>query len=184
MDSSSDLYVLSTMLISAEVRPNGNETQCEISHTVGAVLGVPVGSADGEELGCVITLGVLLGSTDGVLLGCAVGWTLGVLLGSTDGVLLGEALGCADGSADGWAVGVLLGSGDGNCDGCADGCPDGSGDGCTLGDADGHGHDGCAVGDVLGCSSKHCTNVPLSTTVEFASWASSLATIAALFEFA
>jgi hypothetical protein len=164
VDSSSDLYVLSTMLISAEVRPNGNETQCEISHTVGAVLGVPVGSADGEELGCVITLGVLLGSTDGVL--------------------LGEALGCADGSADGWAVGVLLGSGDGNCDGCADGDADGSGDGCTLGDADGHGHDGCAVGDVLGCSSKHCTNVPLSTTVEFASWASSLATIAALFEFA
>ena len=153
MDSSSDLYVLSTLLISAEVRPNGNETQCEISHTVGAVLGVLVGSADGEELGCVITLGGLLGSVDGVLLGCA------------------------DGSGDSWTLGELG-------DGCADGDAEGSGDGCALGDADGHGDDGCAVGDVLGCSSKHCTNVPLSTTVEFGSWDSSLAISAALFEFA
>ena len=51
-----------------------------------------------------------------------------------------------------------------------------------LGWADGS-DDGCAVGDMLG-SWKHCTNGTLSETAEFDSLASSLATIAALFEFA
>ena len=85
VDSSSDLYTLSMLLMSAEVRPNGNETQCEISHSVGGLVGALLGSVDGS----------LLGHADGKELGCDVGCALGALLGSVDidGLLLGDSLG-------------------------------------------------------------------------------------------
>ena len=51
MDSSSDLYKPSTLVILAEVRPNGNEIQCEILHTRGVLLGALLGSEDGSLLG-------------------------------------------------------------------------------------------------------------------------------------
>ena len=63
MDSSSDSYKPSTLVMSAEVRPNGNEIQCEISHTRGVLLGALLGSTDGS----------LLGDVDGEELGCDVG---------------------------------------------------------------------------------------------------------------
>ena len=87
VDSSSDLYALSILLMSAEVRPNGNETQCEISHSVGGL----VGDADGEELGCDVgcALGALLGSVDidGSLLGVSLGAGVGVPHSSPPGCL-------------------------------------------------------------------------------------------------
>ena len=43
VDSSSDLYSASILLMSAEVRPNGNETQCEILHSVGGLVGALLG---------------------------------------------------------------------------------------------------------------------------------------------
>ena len=74
------------------------------------------------------------------------------------------------GSDDGWTVGELLGA----ADGCADRCAEG----CGVGSADGN-----VVGDMLG-SWKHSTNDTPSTTAAFGIRASSLAMIAALFEFA
>ena len=89
VDSSSDLYSLSILLMSAEVRPNGNETQCEISHSVGGLVGALLGSVDGS----------LLGDADGKELGSDDGCALGALLGSVDidGLLLGVSLGAGVG---------------------------------------------------------------------------------------
>jgi len=66
VDSSSDLYSFSISLMSAEVRPNRNETQCEILHAVGGcAVGMVLGSDDGR--------------VDGMLLGDALGDALGML---------------------------------------------------------------------------------------------------------
>jgi len=81
---------------------------------------------------------------------------LGAVLGAALGSLLGDVLGGAEGCKD--KLGVLVG--------CAVGSDVGS-----------------VLGDMLG-SWKHCTNGTPSTTAEFGIWASSLAMIPALFEFA
>ena len=51
MDCRTDLYIVSELVMSAEVRSNWYETQCEILHTLDAVVGALLGSAVGEELG-------------------------------------------------------------------------------------------------------------------------------------
>ena len=89
VDRRTDLYILSELWIAAEVRPNGNETQCEILHSVGCLVGSLLGSVDGS----------LLGDADGKELGSDDGCALGALLGSVDidGLLLGDSLGAGVG---------------------------------------------------------------------------------------
>ena len=105
-------------------------------------------------------VGSEVGSADAdgaaLVLGDALGSLLGAVLGAMLGSLLGDVLGGAEGCND--KLGVLVG--------CAVGSDVGS-----------------VLGDMLG-SWKHCTNGTPSTTAEFGIWASSLAMIAALFEFA
>ena len=112
VDSRTDLYTFFKLIMSAEVRANGNDTQCEIMHTLDVVDGEAVGSVlgsllgwggvDGELLGDALSM--LLGSVDGTEDGCA----LGILLGSADG----DALGLTDvlGSTEGAGVGEFVGS--------------------------------------------------------------------------
>ena len=134
-DCRTDLYILSELWIAAEVRPNGNETQCEILHSVGGLVGALLGSVDGS----------LLGDADGKELGCDVGCALGALLGSVDidGAELGWADGCALGSLVGAALGMLLGAALGTVDGKLVGLFDGA----LLGSVD---IDGLLLGDSLG----------------------------------
>ena len=126
----------------------------------------------GASVGCdPLEVGSLLGSVDGAQMvmhgsplprkqvigsddGCADRCTVGVMVGNVDG----SEVGCVLGSLLGDALGALVG--------------------CDVGSADGN-----VVGDMLG-SWKHSTNVTPSTTAAFGIRASSLAIIAALFEFA
>ena len=51
VDSRADLYTFFKLIMSAEVRANGNETQCETMHTLDVVVGAAVGSTLGSLLG-------------------------------------------------------------------------------------------------------------------------------------
>lgn len=51
MDCSTDSYIPFRLVMSVEVRPSGVVTQCEILHTLDAVVGELLGSIVGDKLG-------------------------------------------------------------------------------------------------------------------------------------